>query len=394
MNRNGVNFFSIATIVVLAGGLFLCGAPAKAEQLDAKMQPQGLGAVGVYDLRRIDPNLTGKGVRIALIARSITYIDGEPQNDYRPSSNHQCFGANQFIFHDQGIYPSGVSAHSTSICSILLGEDENAFNPELGEIYYQGVSPEVELEVYEFWHFLSNNVFSQMPPEADIITAGIGSQFEDWWTRGLDSLAQREGLIIIAGIGNGLDAHDPPLYPAASANAIGVGVVDSVKSEDLEISLKNFALAYPQHSTWGPTVDQRCKPDIVAPGNCLVAEPNKTGQYEPAGNWTSFSTPVVAGTAALLLQKANEYPELSPAFSSNAKNCLIKAILISLLFSGVAFGDVFYIHTSIISATLNEAKNRFEVIYRQPRVTCLQTGFSNTLCLDSVWIAVSRMPLH
>ncbi len=67
---------------------------------------------------------------------------------------------------------------------------------------------------------------------------------------------------------------------------------------------------------------------------------------------------------------------------------LIKVILINLLFSGVAFGDVFYFHTSIISATLNEAKNRFEVIYRQPNTICVQTGFSNTPCPDSVWMMV------
>jgi hypothetical protein len=105
------------------------------------LQPQGLDRAGIYALRQIDPSLTGTGVQFALICRSFTYIDGKPQNDYRPNIEHDCFGTSQFSFHDDGRLPSGISPHSTAICSILLGEDRSAYHPEIWAFHYQGSSP-------------------------------------------------------------------------------------------------------------------------------------------------------------------------------------------------------------------------------------------------------------
>jgi len=319
-------------LIALAGAFWAyTGAAAKAEGsgADAILQPQALGQRGVYALRSIDPNLTGSGVKFAVICRSITYADDEPQNDYRPNSQHNCFKDKQFGFYDLGEPAAGISAHSTAICSVLVGEDKNGFNPELGGFHYQGTAPSAKADVYEFWHFLVNNVFPGLPPDADIVSASIGDQFEHWWTRGIESLAEQHGLIVVAGIGNGLNAHDSPLYPAAGANAIGVGVVDSVNTETLATNLGRFALAYPEHSSFGPTADGRCKPDIVAPGNCLAADAGEPNRYEPTGNWSSFSTPIAAGTVGLLVQEAKEDEKLSGAVSPDGGNCVIKAVLMN-----------------------------------------------------------------
>lgn len=293
------------------------------------LQPQGLEHTGVYALREIDPNLTGAGVKFAVISRSYTYIDDEPQNDYRPDISHDCFKTNQFGFKDRAKLPAGTSPHSTAICSILFGEDPGAFHPEIGQFYYEGVAPRAQADIFEFWHFVLNNVFTQIPPDADIITASFGSPFEHPWTRGIELLAESYGIVVVASIGNGADAHAPVFYPGAGANVIGVGVVDSVNTEDLATNLANFALAYPEHSSTGPTDNGRCKPDIVAPGNCLAAELNEPNSYEPTGNWSSFSAPVVAGAVGLLIQKAKENPDLSPAISPNGGNSVIKAILMN-----------------------------------------------------------------
>lgn len=314
----------ILTLITCLAPLTAIAAPA-----DKTLQPQGLNHAGIYALRQIDPNLTGDGVKFAVISRSITYIDGEPQNDYQPNISHNCFKAAQFGFHNQPQLMPGISPHSTAICSILLGEDPYAFNQNLGQFYYQGVAPAAKADVYEFWHFLVNNVFPHLPPDADVITASMGTQFEDWWTRGIESLVEHYGIIIVAGIGNGSNAYDPPLYPGAAGNVIGVGVVDSVNAEDLATKLANFALAYPEHSSAGPTGTGRSKPDIVAVGNCLAASANDPKRYEPTGSWSSFSTPIVAGTAGLLVQKAKRDPNLSMAVSPDGGNCVIKAILIN-----------------------------------------------------------------
>ena len=304
-------------------------AGAENESVEDILQPKALNHAGIYNLRDIEPGLTGAGVKFAVVSRSITYIDDEPQNDYLPGTEHNCFKGSQFVFHDQAAPQPAISPHSTAICSILFGEDPYAYNPELGQFYYQGAAPQAQADVYEFWHFLIDNVFNHQPPDADIITASIGSAYEGWWTRGIESLAEHYGLIIVAGIGNGLESEDPLFYPAASANIIGVGVIDSVDTADLATKLAQFSLAYPKHSSLGPTADGRCKPDIVAPGNCLAADINDSYSYKPTGDWSSFSTPIVSGALGLLVQKAKQDPALSDAVSPEGGNCVMKAILMN-----------------------------------------------------------------
>ena len=304
-------------------------AGADSQPTGTMLQPKTLNHAGIYALRQIDPNLTGTGVKFAIVSRSITYANDEPQNDYRPNIEHNCFNGKELAFHDQGEPLPGISSHSTAICSILLGEDSSAANSQLGHFYYQGAAPQAEADIYEFYYFLINNVFHHLPPEADLVTASIGSQSEAWWTRGIESLAEHQGLIVVAGIGNGTDAQDPLFYPAASANVIGVGVVDSVNTDDLATNLTHFSLVRPEHSSLGPTGDGRCKPDIVAPGNCLASHDAEPNRYEPTGDWSSFSTPIVAGTIGLLVQKAKQDPALSAAVSAEGGNCVIKAILLN-----------------------------------------------------------------
>jgi hypothetical protein len=312
-------------------GLLACAVLVQAHSVWAQsaLQPQALTHAGIHPLRQIDPNLTGSGAKIATLSRSMTYTENEPQNDYRPSTAHNCFDTKGITFHDQAEVTPGISAHCTAVCSILLGEDPDGFDPRLGQFYYQGAAPGAEVAVHELWYFLVNNVITGKAPEADILTASIGTQFEQWWTRGLESLAEQTGLIVVAGIGNGSNVHDPILYPAGGANIIGVGVVDSVNAENPTTALGRFALAYPEHSSLGPTTDGRCKPDIVAPGNCLAADATEPNRYEPTGNYSSFSTPVVAGAVALLVQKAKQEPELSLAVVPNGGNCVMKAIVMN-----------------------------------------------------------------
>ena len=261
---------NIRIATVLSGiAMLLCaaGAVPAAEDLRAggTVQPQGLRHAGIHDLKEMDATLDGAGVRFGVICRAFTYIGDQPQNDYRPAIEHRCFADSGFTFQDSAETPAAASPHSTAICSILFGEDPAAFHPKLGHFYYEGAVPRATVNIYEFEHFLFNSVSRHSPPEEDIIAAGMGSPFEDWGTRGIEALAEHYGTVVVAGIGNGDDASHPVLYPGAGANVIGVGVVDSVNSDDPATSLAHFALAYPEHSSFGPTATGRSKPDIVAP---------------------------------------------------------------------------------------------------------------------------------
>jgi len=77
-----------------------------------------------------------------------------------------------------------------------------------------------------------------------------------------DNYVNVHGTLFVSGVGN----SGAPASPATMWNGIGVG-------------------AFGGASSFGPTSDGRCKPDLTAPGVL-----------------TSFATPQVVGTAALLLQ--------------------------------------------------------------------------------------------
>ncbi|MBN1815987.1 MAG: S8 family serine peptidase [Sedimentisphaerales bacterium] len=291
-------------------------------------QPAALGSIGLYDLRETSPDLTGRDITIAAVCRSLTYIAGQPQDDYQLNTAHACFLGSEILFPDPFTLSGGVSDHATAIGGILIGRDENASTPDLGPFLYEGIAPQANLHVYEFWRFIRNHVLDNQPIDAAVLTLSVGIPYEDWWTRGIQRIAERDSILIVAGIGNGADVSDPLLYPAAGANIIAVGVVDAALSPDGH-SLDRFSLPYAAHSSAGPTADRRCKPDLVAPSNCLIPNADSEDGYHPAGNWTSFSTPIVSGSAALLLQKAQADPVMAEAIRADGGNNVIRAILMN-----------------------------------------------------------------
>ena len=212
--------------VVLTGSI----AAGATEATGPALQPQALNWAGVYNLRQIDPNLTGAGVRVGVVCRSLTYVDGNPQNDYQPNTRHASFRNAQLQFHDSQTLVARESAHSTAVCSILFGDDPAGITPYLDPFSYQGVVPAAEGHVYELIHFVTQNVHPQEAPKVDVATASFGQELEDWWTRGIEALIEHQGMVFVASIGNGSNASEPPFYPGAGANSIGVGVVSSVSA--------------------------------------------------------------------------------------------------------------------------------------------------------------------
>jgi hypothetical protein len=293
------------------------------------VEPAALEAIGLRDVVEQDPNLTGLGVRIAAICRSMTYLDGVPQGDYRFSMNHSALFGADVVFEDGSKGQAGVSSHATAIGGILLGLDPHGVNSQSGPFAYVGACPDATVEVYEFWRFVSLYVFAGRSFKADIVSLSLGEIFPDWWTRGIERLAAEKGLVVFAAAGNGNRVYDPVLYPAAGANVIAVGVVNAVSGPDGRKSLVLFSTPDPNESSTGPTMDDRCKPDIVAPGRCLVPTVNAENGYAVEGDWSSLATPVAAGAASLLLQKARLNPDLAvPMFASNTNN-VIKSILLT-----------------------------------------------------------------
>ncbi len=315
-------------VVALVMGLAAAGTTVGQDL--SSIQPQALQWAGIDTLLQADPNLTGADVRFGVVCRSFTYdATGAPQNDYQPNLAHSCFRDAALNFHSSLAKAAGTSDHATAICSILFGQDPEGTAPSLDLFRYQGVAPQAEGHIYEFWHFVKRYVYGQERPEVDLVSASFGQPLEDGWTRGIEALVEHTGLVFVASIGNGLNASDPSFYPGAGPNVIGVGLVSSVNSEDVATKLSQFALAYPEESSVGPTEDGRCKPDVIAPGNCLVADAQAERGYVAAGNWSSFSTPVAAGIVGLLIQTAKQNDDLALALSPEGGNCVLKAVLMN-----------------------------------------------------------------
>jgi hypothetical protein len=294
------------------------------------MQPQALKAVGIYDLRAQDPNLTGQGVRVGVVARSVSYEGDAVLNDYQPNTSHQVFSTADLSPFDDGSTEPNVSYHANAVCSILFGQDQWVDSEQWGLFQYQGAVPEAQAKVYELNNFLKTTAFEpNLDLDLDVISLSWGWDAEDWWTRYFEAVAEHQGIPVVASIGNGDDAFHRPLYPGASANVIGVGVVDSVTTANMQTAMEYFGLPRPEHSSYGPTDDKRAKPDLVAPSHCLVASPTDDNMYEATGNWSSYAAPVVSGVVAMLVQKAGLDSSLSAALSKHGGNLVIKSLLMT-----------------------------------------------------------------
>ena len=308
--------------------ILLTGCLSVLAWADIPLQPAALDYTHTRALTAQDPNLTGQDILIAAICRSMTYVNDRPQNDYRFNMNHNSLYHADVAFADKTDGRLGISSHATALAGVLIGRDDEARLPSIGDFQYRGACPDVSVDVYEFWRFATMHLFDKQPFEADIITLSLGETFEDWWTRAFENLAAEENIIVIASIGNGSDNYDM-LYPGAGANAIGVGVIDAAVDENGVVSLRQFSTPHRESSSSGPTDDQRCKPDIVAPGTAIVPAYNNSDEYSIAENWSSLAAPIVSGTTALLLQKIYSDDTLAEAFDQPEKNCVMKALLMN-----------------------------------------------------------------
>jgi len=140
---------------------------------------------------------------------------------------------------------------------------------------------------------------------ADIISSSLG--YIDWYTfADLDGntavttiaadLAAGRGLVVVNSAGNNRVSTNSLIAPADADSVITVGAVD-------------LSGTYTSFSSPGPTADGRIKPDVMALGlGNPVANPTDDHGYGFV-NGTSFSCPLTAGVAALMLSRV---PGLTP----------------------------------------------------------------------------------
>lgn len=107
------------------------------------------------------------------------------------------------------------------------------------------------------------------------------------------------GVVVVNSAGNEASVGTPNtlVAPADGFGVLAVGAVDSFGNRS-------------SFSSYGPSFDGRIKPDVMAMGTAVkVASSSSTTGYARA-NGTSFSCPLAAGVAALIL---NAHPSLTPS---------------------------------------------------------------------------------
>ena len=115
---------------------------------------------------------------------------------------------------------------------------------------------------------------------ADIINLSLGGPWGGRVLRDAVRFATRHDVLVVASAGN--NGGTRPMYPAAYPDAVAVGATDN----------RDRMTWWSQHGSWV---------DLVAPG-AEIASTVPGDTYGLAGG-TSFSAPLVTGSAALLLDK-------------------------------------------------------------------------------------------
>mgnify|MGYP000026362602 CR=1 FL=1 len=256
-------------------------------------------------------HITGKNIAIAIVDTGINENMKWLQRD-----------GQSIVIAKHEIYADYIHPHGTEIASIIAGQNKT----------YKGIAPDADLidievaadtdgrmpisAILDGWNWLAN--WKQQTKKYVICTNSFGIPYDliqcGGWTNpcpictAANNMVLKYKIPMIIAAGNKNILYGRHLYcPGQAKYAITVGAIDN----NLQ-------------ATWftciGPTSDGNKKPDIVAPGENIPA-------YDPNGNLvtvcgTSFSTPMVAATIALLAQNNTDYDpqQIKNAIEKSAKD--------------------------------------------------------------------------
>ncbi len=247
-----------------------------------------------------EQGFTGKNSHIAIIDAGFPNVNTLAAFQ-RLRDNNQILGGYDFVDRSDNFY-SGHS-HGTHVLSTIGGYIENTF---------VGTAPDAS-----FYLFRTEDSSKEVPLEeslwveaaeradslgVDVINTSLGyTTFDNanynhtyadmdgkttFISRGAE-IGATKGMLIVISAGN--EGNDPWHYISAPADAPSVITVGAVNSTG------NIAA----FSSFGPTSDNRIKPEIVAKGQSASII-HYTNGVSTTSNGTSFSAPIMAGLIACL----------------------------------------------------------------------------------------------
>ena len=280
-----------------------------------------MAQIGVVELHSL--GYDGNGVRIALIDNGFHYVHDSfaqlevvAERDFVNGDEVVLDESDQPLTGDET--RSVQNIHGAQVLSLLAGYEPGRFigvAPRAEYILAKTEDNRTELPIEEDRWIAGLEWADSLG--ADVVNSSLGYNLWDdgsgYTYEELDGataltsiaaeLAVRRGIVVVVAAGN--EGDNSWRYVTAPADAPGVISVGSVDVPTPGVREPLLAAS----SSRGPTADGRIKPDVVAPGQWVIAADIRRGDYVRV-NGTSFASPMVSGVCALLLQA---HPTWSPA---------------------------------------------------------------------------------
>jgi membrane-anchored mycosin MYCP len=282
-----------AAVVVLT--VLVTPAPARAAHVCTQARQKFEVSSGtpvedqIYDPKRLSALATGRGVKVAVIDSGVD-ID-------HPQLDGQVDEGRDFLFGDATGRQDCVG-HGTGVASVIAARP-------VGGTGFQGLAPDAtivpirisEQEVIDgkaegknatAGQFAQAITFAVDTADVQVINLSLVMTDDNPVVAAAVRHAVESGVVVVAAAGNDFEKGNPDPYPALYPGVIGVASVniDGVRAP---------------YSQTGKFVD------IAAIGENVTTAAVGSGHRAQAG--TSFATPFVAATAALLKQR---FPDASP----------------------------------------------------------------------------------
>lgn len=245
-------------------------------------------------------NITGKGVRIAVLDGGFTHAETHPAFQHL-RDNNQIIKTWNFVKKRESVYDGHY--HGRMVLSCIGGK--------ISDTTWLGMAPDAqyllartevaaEPKKEEVWWVMALEWADQNG--ADIVNSSLGYGKQRYQVKQMNgtsmvakaaNTAARKGMLVCNSMGNEGDDNEWKMLitPADADSILSVGAVYNINT------LTEF-------SSFGPTADGRMKPNVVAMGYCWVA--GDKGNFTQAYG-TSFSSPMTAGFAACVKQLHPEY---------------------------------------------------------------------------------------
>ncbi len=244
---------------------------------------------------------TGKGIVVAVLDTGI-----DPHGDLTTPYN-RILAWKDLVNEENSPYDD--NGHGTHVAGIIAGNGRHSNGK------YRGMAPEAKLVGVKILDQEGSGTLSDVISGIEwcidslsalnirVINLSIGSEVQGPYRSDplcrVTTMAWEKGITVCAAAGNSGPG-------SGSINTPGINpVIITIGNLDDQNTLTNIDDILSPSSSRGPTLDDKVKPDLVAPGTNITSLKAGGGYTTLSG--TSMATPLVTGAVALILQKWSNF---------------------------------------------------------------------------------------